>query len=35
VKEPEDLMDDETALQDLPFVTLFYRFMQGRYALSH
>lgn len=35
VPEPDDLMDDATALEDLPFVTLFYRFMQGRYALSH
>ncbi len=35
VPEPEDLMDDETALADLPFATLFYRFMQGRYALTN
>lgn len=34
VEMPEDLMDDETALQDLPFVTLFYRFLQGQYALN-
>lgn len=34
VPEPEDLMDDATALADLPFATLFYRFMQGRYALT-
>lgn len=34
VPEPEDYMDDETALADLPFATLFYRFMQGRYALT-
>lgn len=33
VEMPEDLMDDETALKDLPFVTLFYRFLQGQYAL--
>lgn len=33
VEMPEDLMDDETALEDLPFVTLFYRFLQGQYAL--
>jgi hypothetical protein len=35
VEVPEDLMDDETALQDLPFATLFYRFMTGRYALTN
>ena len=35
VPEPEDLMDDATALADLPFATLFYRFMQGRYALTN
>lgn len=34
VPEPADLMDDATALADLPFATLFYRFMQGRYALT-
>ena len=34
VPEPEDLMDDEEALADLPFATLFYRFMQGRYAIT-
>jgi Replication protein len=34
VPEPEDLMDDETALADLPFATLFYRFMQGKYSLT-
>lgn len=33
VEMPEDLMDDETALEDLPFVTLFYRFLRGQYAL--
>jgi hypothetical protein len=35
VPEPDDLMDDATALQDLPFATLFYRFMHGRYALTN
>jgi hypothetical protein len=35
VEVPEDLMDDETALDDLPFATLFYRFMTGRYALTN
>lgn len=34
VEVPEDLMDDETALEDLPFVTLFYRFLQEQYALN-
>ena len=35
VPEPEDLMDDATALKDLPFATMFYRFMLGRYALTN
>jgi hypothetical protein len=28
-------MDDATALKDLPFATMFYRFMLGRYALTN
>jgi hypothetical protein len=35
VPDPEDLMDDATALKDLPFATMFYRFMLGRYALTN
>lgn len=35
VAEPEDLMDDETALKELPFVTLFYRFLGQGYALTN
>jgi len=31
---PDDLMDDPEGLQDLPFVTLFYRFIRGGYALK-
>ncbi len=29
VPEPDDLLDDAEALEGLPFVTLFYRFMRG------
>ena len=29
VEVPEDLMDDSEGLQDLPFVTLFYRYLRG------
>lgn len=35
VQVPEDLMDETQELQDLPFVTLFYRFLRGRgYSLE-
>jgi hypothetical protein len=34
VPEPEGLLDDSEALEGLPFVTLFYRFLAGRYSLS-
>lgn len=27
---PDDLMDDQSELDDLPFVTLFYRYLRGR-----
>ena len=35
VEVPEDLMDDSEGLQDLPFVTLFYRYLRaaGGYSL--
>lgn len=29
VEVPEDLMDDSEGLEDLPFVTLFYRYLRG------
>jgi hypothetical protein len=35
VEVPDDLLDDPEGLDDLPFATLFYRFITGRYALSH
>jgi hypothetical protein len=31
---PDDLMDDPEGLQDLPYATLFYRFIRGGYALK-
>jgi hypothetical protein len=31
---PEDLMDDDSDLADLPFITLFYRFLRGPGAYS-
>jgi hypothetical protein len=34
VQVPEDLLDDPEGLDDLPFATLFYRFLQGHYALT-
>lgn len=33
VQVPEDLLDDDSDLDDLPFVTLFYRFLPGGYSL--
>lgn len=30
VEVPEDLLDDPEGLDDLPFVTLFYRYLRGR-----
>ena len=35
VEVPEDLLDDPEDFKDLPFVTLFYRFLTGRYALTN
>jgi hypothetical protein len=35
VEMPEDLMDDETALEDLPFITMFYRYLDRSYSLQH
>jgi hypothetical protein len=32
--EPEGLLDDCEALEGLPFVTLFYRYMRGGYSLT-
>lgn len=34
VVEPEGLLDDCEALEGLPFVTLFYRYLRGGYSLS-
>jgi hypothetical protein len=34
VPEPEDLMDDAEALEGLPFVTLFYRYLGKGYSLQ-
>lgn len=34
VVEPEGLLDDCEALEGLPFVTLFYRYMRGGYSLT-
>jgi len=34
VPEPEGLLDDHEALDGLPFVTLFYRYLTGGYALT-
>ena len=31
---PESLLDDPDGLDDLPYVTLFYRFLEGKYALK-
>lgn len=31
---PEELLDDTEALADLPFVTLFYRYLSGGYTLT-
>jgi hypothetical protein len=31
---PDDLLDDPEGLDDLPFAVLFYRFLQGHYALT-
>lgn len=31
---PEDLLDDQEGLEDLPFITLFYRFLRGGYSLE-
>lgn len=33
VEVPEDLLDDPEGLDDLPFVTLFYRYLRGGYTL--
>lgn len=33
VQVPEDLTDDDSDLDDLPFVTLFYRYLSGGYSL--
>lgn len=35
VEIPEDLTDDEADLADLPFVTLFYRYLAGGYNLEN
>lgn len=35
VQLPEDLLDDPEGLDELPFFTLFYRFLGGAYALDH
>lgn len=34
VKEPDDLLDDAEALEGLPFITLFYRYLPSGYALG-
>ena len=34
VPEPEGLLDDSEALEGLPYVTLFYRYLQGGYTLA-
>lgn len=34
VPEPEGLLDDTAALEGLPYVTLFYRFLRGAYSLD-
>jgi hypothetical protein len=34
VPEPADLLDDAEALEGLPFVTLFYRYLASGYALQ-
>jgi hypothetical protein len=34
VEVPEDLLDDDQALEGLPFITLFYRYMAGGYSLE-
>jgi hypothetical protein len=34
VEVPESLLDDPEGLGDLPFVTLFYRYLSGNYALK-
>lgn len=34
VEIPEDLTDDNSDLTDLPFVTLFYRYLRGGYSLQ-
>lgn len=34
VEIPEDLMDDESDLAELPYATLFYRYVRGGYSLS-
>lgn len=34
VPEPDGLLDDQEALEGLPFVTLFYRYLQGGYSLT-
>jgi hypothetical protein len=34
VVEPEGLLDDCEALEGLPFVTLFYRYLRGGYSLT-
>ena len=34
VPEPEDLLDDAQALEGLPYVTLFYRYLSGGYSLG-
>ena len=34
VPEPVDLLDDSEALEGLPFVTLFYRYLPQGYALE-
>ena len=35
VEVPQDLLDDPEGLEDLPFATLFYRFLAGHYALTN
>ena len=34
VPEPEGLLDDHEALDGLPFITLFYRYLRGGYSLT-
>jgi plasmid rolling circle replication initiator protein Rep len=34
VPEPPDLLDDVEALEGLPYITLFYRYLPGGYTLS-